>query len=174
MQRSIAVPWKPGTVMANGQRSDLAWAQAEVPAPCSGAGTKNALAIRSGARSGALPMEDCRGPVGGSACDPVLGRLPVMVDRRHGACEQGPIREAVGVDHRPGSGFGRAHRADVNAAASANQKLGGARAKPVRLHQIPVLGPDLGRTERVTGGSRCMSTAERTAARPDPDFLRRL
>jgi len=118
-------------------------------------------------------MEDRRGPVGGSACHPVLGRFPVMVDRRRGACEQGPIRETVRVDHRPGSGFGCANRANVNAAPPANQKVGGARAKPVGFHQIPVPGPDLGCPERVTGGSRRMGAAERTATRPKPDFLRR-
>ncbi len=118
-------------------------------------------------------MEDCWGPVRGSACYPVLGRFPVMVDGRHGACEQSPIREAVRVDHRLRSGFDRANHTGVNAASLANQKIGGARAKPVRLHQIPVLDPDLGCAERVTGGSRCIGAAERTATRPKPDFLRR-
>jgi hypothetical protein len=76
-----------------------------------GLGQSRFGAIRPGAGSGVLRMEDRWSPVGGSACDPVPGRFPVTIDGRHGACGQSPVREAVRVDHLPGSGFSRANRA---------------------------------------------------------------
>jgi hypothetical protein len=59
-----------------------------------------------------------------------------MLNGRHGTCEQSTIYEAVRVDDRPNAGWGGTNRAEVNAELPANQEIGGARAKPVLLHQL--------------------------------------
>ena len=87
-------------------------------------------------------VDGCRRPIGGAAGKPLFGCFAVVIDRSGVPDESGPVVEAIGVDDSAGAGRGLANGADIDAAAPANQKLGGARTEAVGFDEGPVLGPD--------------------------------
>src|SRR4051794_1338896 len=105
-------------------------------------------------------MDRCWGPIGGPPGQTVRGRLALMIDGLGCLGEGGPVFEAIHVDDpaRPGSGV--ADRADIHAAALADQECGGARAEPVMLDERPILRADIDRAVRIARGARAMGAAE--------------
>jgi hypothetical protein len=108
-----------------------------------------------------FPVNRRRHPIGGAASQPVAGCLAVMIGGIGLLREGGPVVQAIGVDD--GAGV-RSGRADIIAAALADQEIGGARAKAVELDQGPVCGADVDRPVGIAGRARVARAAERTAA----------
>src|SRR4051794_14045850 len=100
-------------------------------------------------------------PGAGAAGEPIVEGFAVVVARGGRRRKQGGVGEAVGVDRRAQPRRGVADRADIDAAAPADQELGGARAEAVRFDQRPILGLYLDRAAGVTGRARVVGAAER-------------
>src|SRR5204862_645430 len=114
--------------------------------------------------------DDRRGPGAGAAGEAVFEVFAVVVDRARRLSELCAVVEAVGIDRGAQPRRGVADRADIDAAAPAQEELGGAGAEAVRLDQRPILGPDFDRALRVASCARVVGAAERTAAGPYPNF----
>ncbi|HEX5327640.1 MAG TPA: hypothetical protein VFW75_13290 [Acetobacteraceae bacterium] len=76
--------------------------------------------------SGRSAVDDGGGPVQGASREACLGGLGVVVGRGRSGGERCPVVQRVGVDHRTQPRGGLAHRADIDAAAPADQIVGGA------------------------------------------------
>jgi hypothetical protein len=105
-------------------------------------------------------VDGCRRPIGGAAGEPVFSRFVIVIDRIRVLDESGPVIEAIDVDDGAGTGSGFTNCADINAAAPANQKFGGARAKSVRFDERSISRPDLDPPARIAGRPRVMGAAE--------------
>src|SRR4051812_22701239 len=109
-------------------------------------------------------MKTGRGLIRGTSGPPVREPLAVVVVRSGLAREPRPIVEGIRVYDRARPGGSVAERADIDAAAAADQKLRSTGAEPIRLDQRPILGPDLDRAVRIAGRAGRMRAAERTLA----------
>src|SRR3954463_5504853 len=109
-------------------------------------------------------MKARRGPNRGAPGPPVRERLAFVVVGIGLTGEPRPVVERVRVYDGARPGGRLAERADIDAAAAADQKLRGAGAEPVWFDQRPILGPDLDRAVRIAGRTRRMRAAERTLA----------
>src|SRR5215211_7789560 len=105
-------------------------------------------------------MKTRRGPIRGAPGQPVRERLAFVVVGIGLAGEPRPVVERVRVYDGAWPGGGLAERADIDAAAAADQKLRGAGAEPVGFDQRPILGPDLDRAVRITGRAGRMRATE--------------
>ena len=113
-------------------------------------------------------------PIARATSQPILDRFSVVVDGVRLPDEFRPVVEAIDVDDRAGARRGLADCADIDAAAAANQKVGGACTEAVRFDEGPILGPDFDRPMRVAGRSRVVGATERTTAGAQPCVLGRL
>src|SRR5580658_8498041 len=114
---------------------------------------------------------DCRRrPVGGAARKTVFGPLAAMIGRRRFAGKERAVIETSRVDDGAGAGSCFPDRADIDSAITADYELCGAGAEAIKLHQRPVVGPDVERAIWIACGPRVMRTTERAAAGAQPDF----
>src|SRR5689334_7754366 len=109
-------------------------------------------------------MKTRRGPIRGTPGKPVRERLAFVVVRSGLAGEPRPVVKRVRVNDGAQPGGRVTERADIDAAAAADQKFRGAGAEPVRFDQRPILGPDFDRPVRIAGRAGRVRAAERTLA----------
>src|SRR5437870_4151839 len=115
-----------------------------------------------------FPVHRHRRPIGGASGQPVADRLAIVIDRIGLLGKGGPVVQAIRIDDAAGPRSRLADRADVNAAALADQELGGAGPKAVALDQRPVRGSDVDVSVGIAGRPRVVGAAERTAAGAQP------
>src|SRR6267154_5837572 len=130
--------------------------------------------IRSSLPYPLFPVKRCWRPIRGAPGQPVAGCLAIVIDRIGLPGKGGPVVEAIRVDDGAGARSRLADRADIDAAALADQELGSAGAKAVALDQGPVRGVDVDRPVGIAGGPRIVGAAERTAAGAQPRLRRHL
>src|SRR5689334_20186274 len=95
-----------------------------------------------------------RRPIGGPTGQPIADSLTVVIDGIGLLSEGGAVIQAIRVDDGAGARGGFADGADINAAALADQEVGGARAKAVVFNQRPVGGVDIDRSVGIAGRAR--------------------
>ena len=78
-------------------------------------------------------MNYCRRPVGSAAGLPVTGCLAIVIYKVGLLGKGGSVVETIRIDHGAGAGSGLADGPNIDAAALADQELGGACAKAIGL-----------------------------------------
>jgi hypothetical protein len=105
-------------------------------------------------------VEGRRRPILGATGKPLFSCFVVVLDRDGLDRESDPIGEAVDINDGSAPSCRLTDGADIHAATPANKEIGCARAKPVRLDERPVLGPDLDGPVRIAGRAGVVGAAE--------------